>query len=211
MASIMDHFYPLAPPKRHRPADRKMQVLCLGLSRSGTDSIKNALTILGYKDVYHGFNITQKQRGDCTFWIPMMREKIANGHKPLPRAVNFDSALGPNEAVTDGPANVFGEELMEFYPEAKVILNRRRDVDAWYRSMETTAVAVFSWPLWTLTWFDTGLYWLWKNFDLAERKYFYGDFHKHGKQGAIDHYARLEKHMANQGREYLDWAVEDGW
>ena len=46
-------------------------------------------------------------------------------------AVNFESVLATCEAVTDGPANIFGEELMAYYPDAKVILNRRRDIEAW--------------------------------------------------------------------------------
>ncbi|KAJ5279262.1 hypothetical protein N7478_004634 [Penicillium angulare] len=198
------------PPDHHRSQDKEMQVLCLGLSRSGTDSLRSALMILGYPDVYHGFVLqkTQYESGDCAFWVPLMRRKFAG--KPLEN-VDFDSVLANFEAVTDCPANIFGRELMEFYPHAKVILNRRRNIDAWYDSMQSTIMAAFSWSLWTLTWFDSNLCWLWWAFDLAQRVYYENDFNKNGKRVAQEHYCRLEDSLAEQQREYLDWTVQDGW
>ncbi|KAF5683746.1 hypothetical protein FCIRC_4254 [Fusarium circinatum] len=115
---------------RCRVPGKQMHVLCLGLSQSDTGSLRSALMILGYSDVYHGFLITALQREDCAFWVALMRRKP---HDPTnsQEAIDFDSFLANCEAVTDGPANVFGEELLSYYPNAKVILNRRRDVDAW--------------------------------------------------------------------------------
>jgi hypothetical protein len=118
---------------------------------------------------------------------------------------DFDSVLANCEAVTDGPANVFGEELMAYYLDAKVILNRRRDTDAWHASR------VFSIPMWTLSWLDTGLWWLWWNFDLVMRGYYDGDFDKNGKRVAEKHYKDLERSLSSNGRSYLYWSVEQGW
>lgn len=202
--------FSLKPPKHRRSPDKEMELLCLGLSRSGTDSLRSSLMILGYADVYHGYvlNRTQYESGDCSFWVPAMRRKFAG--KPL-GDIDFDSILANFEAVTDCPANVFGKELIEFYPRAKVILNRRRNMDAWYKSMQSTALAAFSWPLWILTWFDSNLCWLWWTFDLALRVNYDGDFNKNGKRMAREHYRRLEESLAEQQRDYLDWSVEDGW
>lgn len=200
--------YPLQPPARRRAPDKHMEVLCLGLSRSGTDSLRNALMILGYDDVYHGFVLTQRQREDCAFWAPLMRRKFA-GHSL--RGTDFDTVLASCEAVTDGPTNVFGEELMQFYPDAKVILNRRRDMDTWYTSMQNTCMQAFSWPMWVFGWFDTGLTWLWWTFWLVMHGYYHGDFEKHGKTVAKQHYEKLENALAEQQREYLDWSVDEGW
>lgn len=49
---------------------------------------------------------------------------------------DFDALLGNSEAITDSPGTLFARELIQAYPEAKVILNRR-DVDSWHRSMCT--------------------------------------------------------------------------
>ncbi|OAA81039.1 hypothetical protein LEL_00584 [Akanthomyces lecanii RCEF 1005] len=212
--SLMERvLYPMKAPSRRRDPAYPMQVLCLGLSRSGTDSLRNALTILGYRDVYHGFVITARQRSDCAFWVPLMRRKLGGGSssddvQPLP---DFDSVLGRATAVTDGPANVFGEELMRYYPDARVVLNRRRDADAWSASMERTCLQVFGWPMWTLSWFDAGICWLWWNFDLVMRGYYGGDFARNGTRVAERHYASLEESLQRQDRDFLDWSVEDGW
>lgn len=52
---------------------------------------------------------------------------------------DFDVLFGPYEAVTD-MGSFFAMQLIEAYPEAKVILVER-DVDEWYESMEE---AIFS-------------------------------------------------------------------
>lgn len=46
-------------------------------------------------------------------------------------AADFDRLLGHSVAVTDAAASVFAAELIAAYPEAKVVLNYRRDLDAW--------------------------------------------------------------------------------
>lgn len=46
-------------------------------------------------------------------------------------AADFDPLIGHSVAVTDAAASVFAAELIAAYPEAKVVLNYRRDLDAW--------------------------------------------------------------------------------
>jgi hypothetical protein len=205
--------YPLKAPQRQRDGNKQMQVLCLGLSRQGTDSLRRALLILGYRDVYHGFVVTAKQREDCAFWVPLMRRKLRDSrHRALPLGeIDFDSVLATCEAVTDAPANVLGLELMAFYPQAKVILNRRKDTEAWYKSMQKTCVPYFSWPMWTLSWFDSRFCWLWWNFEIVFKDVYHGDFNLYGKQVAEQHYEDLARSCREQDREYLNWSVEDGW
>jgi hypothetical protein len=41
------------PPPRTREPGKPMQVLCVGLPRSGTESLQQALLILGYDHTYH--------------------------------------------------------------------------------------------------------------------------------------------------------------
>ncbi|KAF5723691.1 P-loop containing protein [Fusarium mundagurra] len=189
--------YPLRPPTRRRVDGKQMLVLCLGLSQSGTDSLRSALMILGYSDLYHGFVITGRQREDRTFWVPLMRQKLCDPN--FQESIDFDAVLANCEAVTDGQANVFGEELLSYYLTAKVILGRRWNVNAWYESMKT-CLEVFSWPMWMLSWFDMNICWLWWHFDLVMKGYYNGDFEKYGKQVSKEHYERLEKRMADDQR-----------
>lgn len=98
--------------------DRPMKVLALGLSRCGTESLKFALEDLGYKGVYHGFDV----RGDeCMVWTRLWDAK-ASGLGTKIGVEDFDRLIGNCEAVTDGPGFMFARELIEAYPDAKVWL-----------------------------------------------------------------------------------------
>jgi hypothetical protein len=89
-------------------------------------SLKVALEELGYAPCYH------------------MIEVFAHPeHAPLWQAawrgepVDWEGFLGGYEAAVDWPACSFYEELMERYPEAKVILTVR-DPERWYESTRST-------------------------------------------------------------------------
>lgn len=119
--------------------------------------------------------------------------------------------LGRAEAVTDAPAVILGAELIEYYPDAKVVLNRRRDYEAWRRSMQSTCLQVFSWPMWIMSWFDARLFWLWRTFHLSYHGYFDGHFDQNSRTVYDKHYRMLEASLRQQNRAWLDWTVEDGW
>ncbi|CAF9942405.1 hypothetical protein IMSHALPRED_003661 [Imshaugia aleurites] len=107
-----------------------MKVLCLGLPRTGTDSLRRALKLLGINDVYHGFPAFFENPRDCEMWYEAHKSKFENRGKPFGRD-EFDKLLGHCQAVADHPCCVFAEELVQAYPEAKVILTTRPDND-WF-------------------------------------------------------------------------------
>jgi CubicO group peptidase (beta-lactamase class C family) len=77
-------------------------------------------------------------------------------------AAEFDELLGHSVAVTDAAASVFAAEMIAAYPEAKVVLNMRRDLDSWERSLENTLVhANESWGFWIASWLDRECFWAW--------------------------------------------------
>lgn len=96
--------------------DRPMKVLALGLSRCGTESLKFALEDLGYKGVYHGFEVEGDQ---SMVWTRLWDAKVA-GVRGKIGVEDFDRLIGNYEAVTDAPGNMFAKELIEAYPDAKV-------------------------------------------------------------------------------------------
>jgi hypothetical protein len=55
-----------------------MEILCLGLSRTATASLRHALFILGYFDVYHGSSFTNENPRDCWLWAEAMRMEFEN-------------------------------------------------------------------------------------------------------------------------------------
>ena len=109
-----------------------MEVLHLAFSRTGTLSMQEAYKILGYAHPYHFSEIYGNIR-DADMWVEAFNAKYkgrGNFGKP-----QFDQLLGHCAAITDGPCIAFWKELVEAYPDAKIVLVER-DEDAWFRSWD---------------------------------------------------------------------------
>ncbi|KAK5693251.1 hypothetical protein LTR17_025172 [Elasticomyces elasticus] len=109
----------------------KMEVLSLGVARTGTLSMQEALTILGYPNTYHYSSIFANVR-DADMWNPALRAKYQGRGKPFARQ-EWDQLLGHCGAITDVPAICFWRELLDAYPDVKVVLVER-DEDTWFKS-----------------------------------------------------------------------------
>lgn len=110
-----------------------MQVLSLGMSRTGTFSMRAALEHLGCEPTYHGFTALSKL-DHLPAWTAAFEAKYHKNGRPFTRQ-DWDQLLGSYGAVTDSPCICFAEDLINAYPEAKVVLVER-DVDTWYHSFE---------------------------------------------------------------------------
>jgi hypothetical protein len=104
---VMSQLYHIVYPIReaNRTRARPLEILCLGLPRSGTDSLKQALEQLGYKRVYHGFRVAENP-GETVAWCRPGFAKTGY-HSPdsgLFTAESFGRIIGDCDAVTDIPA-----------------------------------------------------------------------------------------------------------
>ncbi|KAK3637785.1 hypothetical protein LTR56_011991 [Elasticomyces elasticus] len=211
--SLAEHIYPLTLPPPQGSKDLK--VLCLGLPRSGTDSLRRALMQLGYDKVAHGLEWWLE---NPTITPVYMRLAYSRSQKQRHEGVSlrsefFDRILGDYEAVTDIPAVWFPEELLRAYPNAKVILNRRHDVAAWKSSFRGSVLPIMqNRRYWSLSWFEPGLFWgMWLTLEMHQTQLFRGDFEENAETAYAEHYERLESVLREQGRTFLPWGVEDGW
>ncbi|KXX74201.1 hypothetical protein MMYC01_210004 [Madurella mycetomatis] len=207
-----------SPPSRKRT--KPMEVLCVGLPRSGTESLQHALLRLGYDHTFHGWDIIFEEPNYCQEWVRLCRKKFFGplDGKTTITAAEFDALMGHSVAVTDAAASVFAAELIAAYPDAKVVLNYRKDMDAWHRSATNTLVrANKHWALWALSRLDRQCFWAW---------HLYADFMWPGLFRALD--GNIETGIARNGRwvyrehcnmirglvpkdRLLEWCVEDGW
>ncbi|EME77548.1 uncharacterized protein MYCFIDRAFT_145894, partial [Pseudocercospora fijiensis CIRAD86] len=194
------------------PRSKPMLLLCLGLSRSGTDSLRNALILLGYAPVYHGFEVpTSENPAISRAWTELGRKKFSRKKEEEISKEEFEGLLGGYVAVTDLPCGCFGEELLTAYPDAKVILNYR-DVEGWYESIGNTfGKYMNTWEFQYLSYFDGSLYWLQQVFVMYERGFFRGSILGNGKRVHAEHYARLREVLKREDRGFLEWRVRDGW
>jgi hypothetical protein len=107
-----------------------MKVIGAGLPRTGTLSQKVALEMLGLGPCYHMVNVL----GNLDLAPQWRRAMDGEG--------NWDEIFDGFESTVDWPGSFFYRELIEVYPEAKVVLGVR-DGDSWTRSMRDTIWGVF--------------------------------------------------------------------
>ncbi|KAL2211270.1 hypothetical protein CC79DRAFT_1317424 [Sarocladium strictum] len=153
------------PPSRKRTTPLK--VICVGPPRSATESLAAGLTRMGLQNVYHGWDILFEQPNYAESWVSLARRKWLNEPPGLPiTSEDFDKVLGHSEALVDAAGSVFAAELINAYPEAKVVLNVRDDKEAWMRSMKESVIAVnYNWSFYFFSWFHPGLFWAWNVYE----------------------------------------------
>jgi hypothetical protein len=114
--------------------------------------------------------------------------------------------------VTDIPAVLFSEELLQAYPSTKVILTKR-DPDKWVRSMDQTILHAMSWPSWRyLSPFDTEMIGpFYRNQMLTLNVWTVGDTFNHAKlrQGFVDHYEHIRAIVPKE--RLLEHEPKDGF
>jgi hypothetical protein len=107
-----------------------MKVIGAGLPRTATLTQKVALEMLGFTPCYHMVNVL----GDLGT-VPRWREALEGKG-------DWDDIFGHFQASVDWPGAFFYRDLMEAYPDAKVLLSVR-DGEAWERSMGETIWGIF--------------------------------------------------------------------
>jgi hypothetical protein len=99
-----------------------------------------------------GWDMVNETPHRMNTWVSLARRKFLNGppREPISTA-EFDALLGHAVAVTDAAANCFAAELIAAYPDAKVVLNMRADLEAWNKSVMKNIVGVNEdWGKWVL-------------------------------------------------------------
>jgi Sulfotransferase domain len=107
-----------------------MKIIGAGLPRTATLTQKVALEILGFEPCYHMVNVL----GNLDV-APRWQEALEGKSE-------WDDIFGDFQATVDWPGAFFYRDLMEAYPEAKVLLSVR-DGEAWERSMGETIWGIF--------------------------------------------------------------------
>ncbi|HWD11436.1 MAG TPA: sulfotransferase [Solirubrobacteraceae bacterium] len=102
-----------------------MRVIGAGLPRTGTLTQKLALEQLGLGPCYHWVNVIA-DLDQVELW-----DRAMDGQAP------WEQLFAGHNCTVDWPGGYFYEELMDAYPDAKVLLSVR-DPEAWERSFRET-------------------------------------------------------------------------
>ncbi|HEY2632890.1 MAG TPA: sulfotransferase [Solirubrobacteraceae bacterium] len=102
-----------------------MRLIGAGLPRTGTLTQKVALETLGFEPCYHWVNVIA-DLDQVGVW-----NRALDGEGP------WEEVFGGFQATVDWPGGYFWEELMDYYPDAKVLLSVR-DAQKWEPSFRET-------------------------------------------------------------------------
>lgn len=193
-------------------------ILHLALIRTGTASMAKAYEILGYKNVYHGLTMLDRNQdwvllekaADATY--PHVLNPGKTPPSPWTRS-DWDLLFGECDAITD-LGSFFSLQLLEAYPDAKVVLVER-DVDKWWRSVEETAIyALWSLPARIFSYIEpiTGV----RSGDTI-RKMMLGFFNardirqlrENAKERYFEHYRQVRELVPPE--RLLEYKLSDGW
>lgn len=103
-----------------------LKIIGAGFGRTGTLSLKAALEELGFGPCYHMVEVFNHPE-DAAQWDAAARGEPIDWHQ----------LLDGYQATVDWPACAFYEELMQTYPDARVLLSVR-DPGSWYESVDNT-------------------------------------------------------------------------
>ncbi|CAK1364100.1 unnamed protein product [Cercospora beticola] len=190
----------------------QMQVMCLGLSRTGTMSMWTALQILGYKP-YHFKEIGKPENlkdRHLVCWREAFYAKLYGSGEPY-ATPEFEKLLQRYDAITDAPAVNFSDELIEAFPKAKIILSRR-EPEQWLKSMLRSYHAVIESPTFRIAAvLDPPLNLLSELLELVLRDWIGGDWRSHQKlcEGFETHNAHIRAIVPADN--LLEWEPKDGW
>ncbi len=105
-----------------------MKLIGAGMPRTGTLTQKEALEMLGVGPCYHWVNVLMDLGGQ----VPKWDDAISGRMRPGQVMEGFES-------TTDWPGGYFYKELLEDFPDAKVLLSVR-DPERWEPSFRETIV-----------------------------------------------------------------------
>jgi hypothetical protein len=105
------------------PAIEGLQVIGVGMHRTGSMSVKAALERLGYGPCYHGMEALRRST-DGDHWLAAYE---AGGD------VDWSVIFKGYRATMDWPTIHFWEQLAAAYPDAKILLTER-DPESWWES-----------------------------------------------------------------------------
>ena len=108
-----------------------VKVIGAGLPRTATTTQKIALEMLGLGPCYH----MRDMMSDMAANVPLWRRAF-DGESP------WDEIFAGYNSTTDWPGAYFWRELIDVYPDAKVLLSVR-EAESWERSMADTINQIY--------------------------------------------------------------------
>jgi Sulfotransferase domain len=182
-----------------------MRVINVGYLRTGTTTLTLALEQLGFGPCYH-MRVVEAEPWRAADWVAAARDR---------NSAHWDKVFAGYETTVGDPGALFWRELVEAFPDAKVILSVR-DPLRWYESASRTifpALTPPSLPVRLLTWSGPKK----DHADLDEVQRMTWDVEFDGRLADRDHAIEVFERRIREVREtvpadrLLVYDVREGW
>ncbi|KAF7258064.1 NAD dependent epimerase/dehydratase [Paragonimus skrjabini miyazakii] len=117
-------------------SDTSLTVIGAGLGRTGTNSLKLALEILYNKPCYHLKDLYSNRRHGVAKWLELEKRLKHSKTGQLDKSL-CDEILRNYGSAVDHPVCAYYKELLDVYPNAKVILTVRNP-EIWLAGCRST-------------------------------------------------------------------------
>jgi len=184
-----------------------LKIIGAGFGRTGTLSTQIALNELGYPCYHMKEVMKNRKEGHLDFWLNVSQSPIGTQH-------NWEEVFHNYTATVDFPSTCVWKELVETYPEAKVVLTLHpKGPEGWYRSTIETIYA--NEKMWEFTFLGFFIPFLKKMKNMTSNLIW-----KRFLQGTMDNKAdaikRYEAHTAEvkskvPADRLLIFSVDQGW
>jgi hypothetical protein len=189
-----------------------VQVIAAGLPRCATTTIKEICEKPQYLDVGPTMHMNRCMLAPANMTLVYNALKEKDTQKR--RAILYKLFAGC-AATADFPGHLFLEDLVEMYPDAKIVLNIRKGDSGkqWAESMATTIAPFMSWKYRVAGYLSTPDYLHyqceieWERFT-RER---FGSKHYYDEDVYDAHNAWVKQVCKEKGRELLIWEPSQGW
>jgi hypothetical protein len=195
-----------------------LKVIAAGLSRCATSSLQYAFeNDLGYKPSMHMSYVLPHAALLKKCHDALLETDKAKRQKILHEI--FDGY----QATSDFPGMAFVDDLMEMYPDAKVILNQRNNAESWLQSISRTIKFYSENPYLYICYLWSTDYWHWKTHQAAKRCWNVRFNLAGGPEDAflpagifvLNSYDRhndwVREAAKRNGKQVLEWQPEQGW
>ncbi|RGP77197.1 hypothetical protein FLONG3_4712 [Fusarium longipes] len=182
-------------------------VIGAGLPRAATSSMQAAFERLGCGPCMHMAEVLPHPSRMRLFMATLQEKDDAKRKKMIRQFIHG------HRSICDLPVIYFTPDLMDEYPDAKVVVNMRPDGKVWAKSAEDSFWFFFSpWFYWV------GLLWpsdrLWYKVNMVSSKMCKEDY---GSESVFtekvynEYYRRVLDEAKKRNREVLIFKAEDGW
>ncbi|RMJ18529.1 hypothetical protein BHE90_000451 [Fusarium euwallaceae] len=194
-------------PRQDQGEEVPLMVIGAGLPRAATSSLQAALEKIGFAPCLHMAEIIP-HADRMRLLLAAVREKDTQVRQKMLRQL-----IHGHYAICDLPVVFFTPDLMDMYPDVKIVLNGRPDPEVWARSAADSFSFIFSpWFKWT------GLLWttdrIWHKLNQESTKYcqeLFGDDDIFTARCYNGYYDMVRAEAKKRGKEVLEFKAEDGY